>query len=56
MLKKNYRRVDVFSEWNFGLKQKFNIKCITDLVVFLITCIMFMVFAKLKGAAVLSWA
>lgn len=36
------------SEWNFGLKQKFNIKCIIDMTVFVIVCIMFLFFAKIK--------
>lgn len=37
------------SEWNFGLKQKFNIKCLLDLVVFVIACIIFIFFAKANG-------
>ena len=39
----------MLSEWNFGLKQKFNVKCIIDLVVFIISCILFVIFAKLNG-------
>lgn len=39
----------MLSEWNFGLKQKFNIKCIIDLVVFIIACLLFVIFAKLNG-------
>lgn len=39
----------MLSEWNFGLKQKFNIKCVTDMVIFAITCIFFMFFAKVKS-------
>ncbi len=35
-------------EWNLGLKQKFGIKCWIDLSVFVITCIMFTVFAKVQ--------
>ena len=38
-------------EWNFGLKQKFNIKCSIDLGVFVITCILFLVFAKINNVA-----
>lgn len=39
----------MLSEWNFGLKQKFNIKCIIDMVIFVIVCIMFLFFAKVKN-------
>ena len=39
----------MLSEWNFGLKQKFNVKCIIDLVVFIIICILVVIFAKLNG-------
>ena len=35
MSKKNYRRREVLNEWNFGLKQRFNIKCGIDLTVFI---------------------
>lgn len=35
------------SEFNFGLKQKFNIKCIIDLVVFFTICVVFIFFARL---------
>lgn len=38
------------SEVNFGLKQKFNIKCIIDLVVFFIICVLFVMFAKLSNS------
>lgn len=38
----------MLSEWNFGLKQKFNIKCIIDLIVFILGCILFVLFAKLN--------
>lgn len=41
----------MLNEWNFGLKQKFNIKCSLDIAVFVFTCILFMVFAKLKSIA-----
>ena len=49
MLKKNYRREEVGIEWNLGLKQKFNIKCSIDLGVFILSCILFLTFAKIKG-------
>lgn len=39
------------SEFNFGLKQKFNIKCTIDVVVFVMACILFVLFAKLNHAA-----
>lgn len=38
----------MFKEWNLGLKQKFGIKCMVDLVVFIITCLIFLGFAKVK--------
>ena len=31
---------------NYGLKQKFNLKCLIDLSVLVITCILFLIFAK----------
>lgn len=37
------------NEVNFGLKQKFNIKCIIDLVIFFIICVLFIMFAKLNS-------
>ena len=37
------------NDWNFGLKQKFNIKCIVDMVIFVVTCILFLFFAKIKN-------
>lgn len=46
MLKKNYRREEVSTEWNNGLKQKFNIKSLLDLGIFVITCVLFAAFAK----------
>ncbi len=49
MLKKNYRREEVNNEWNLGLRQKFNIKCSIDLGVFVVTCVLFLAFAKIKG-------
>ena len=39
----------MLNEWNLGLKQKFNIKCIIDMAVFVITCILFLIFAKIKN-------
>lgn len=50
MLKKRYRREKVI-EWNYGLKQKFNIKCSIDFGVFIFTCILFLIFAKMKSIA-----
>ena len=37
------------NDWNFGLKQKFNIKCVVDMVIFVVACIMFLFFAKIKN-------
>ena len=51
MLKKNYRRDEVGIEWNFGLKQKFNIKCSIDLSIFVLTCILVAVFANIHEIA-----
>ncbi|MBR1775706.1 hypothetical protein IJ750_01360 [bacterium] len=39
------------TEWNFDLKQRFNIKCLIDLAVFIITCVMILTFAKFKQVA-----
>ena len=39
------------SEWSFDLKQKFNIKCIIDIFAFTITCLIFLIFAKIKSIA-----
>lgn len=36
----------MFSGWNFGLKQKFSLKCIIDFVIFVLTCVIFVMFAK----------
>lgn len=41
----------MFSEFNFGLNQKFNIKCLIDLTVFIIICILFLFFAKINNVA-----
>ena len=38
-------------DWTFGLKQKFNIKCAIDLGVFVLTCILFLVFSKFNNIA-----
>ena len=51
MLKKNYRREEVSTEWNNGLKQKFNIKCLLDIAIFIFTCILFVAFAKINNVA-----
>ncbi len=39
----------MLSESNFGLKQKFNMKCVIDLVVFILACLLFVIFAKLNN-------
>ncbi len=39
------------SNWSFDVKQKFNVKCIIDICVFALSCIIFMLFAKIKGIA-----
>ena len=36
-------------EWNLGLKHKFNIKCFIDLGIFILTCILITIFAKMQG-------
>ena len=38
-------------EWNYGLKQKFNIKCSIDLGFFIVTCLLFLVFSKINNVA-----
>lgn len=38
-------------DWKFGLKQKFNIKCFIDLGVFVLSCMLFIIFANLKEIA-----
>ena len=35
----------------FGLKQKFNIKCVVDIVAFTLVCILFLIFAKVNRVA-----
>ena len=40
------------SEWNNGLKQKFNIKCLMDSGIFIVTCILFIAFAKFNNEVV----
>lgn len=39
----------MLSESNFGLKQKFNMKCVIDLIVFILACLLFVIFAKLNN-------
>lgn len=39
------------TEWNLGLRQKFNVKCTIDLAVFILTSILIVIFAKFQGAA-----
>jgi len=39
-------------EWNLGLKQKFNIKCIIDFAIFAFTAIAMAIFAKTEGVSV----
>ncbi len=41
----------MLNEFKFGLKQKFNIKCALDLIIFAINCLLFLLFAKLNHAA-----
>lgn len=41
----------MLSGWNFGLKQKFSVKCLIDLAAYIVTCILFLVFAKVKQIA-----
>lgn len=36
-------------EWKFDVKQRFNLKCTIDIITFVITCILFLVFAKFKN-------
>lgn len=45
MLKKNYRRREVLNDWNFNLKQRFNIKCTIDVTVFIIILAIFASFS-----------
>lgn len=49
MLKKNYRRREVLNDWKFGLKQRFNIKCWIDLVVFVVIFALFVVYSLKHG-------
>ena len=49
MFKKNYRRREVFSEWNLGLKHRFNIKCAIDATVFIIILSLFVSFSLKHG-------
>lgn len=41
----------MFNELNFGLKRKFDIKCIVDVSVLVLTLVLFMFFAKVKNIA-----
>lgn len=45
MSKKNYRREEVLNEWNFGLKQRFDIKCSIDLALYMLISVVFVIFA-----------
>ncbi len=38
----------MLNDWNLGLKQKFNLKCSIDIIMLVITCILFMFFARMK--------
>ena len=38
----------MLNEFDFGLKQKFNIKCVLDMAVFIIACILFLFFSKVN--------
>ena len=49
MLKKNYRRREVLNEWNFGLKQRFNIKCGLDVIVFVVLIGLFVSYSLKHG-------
>lgn len=51
MLKKNHRRAEVGKDWNFSLKQKFNVKCFIDLGIFILSCALFVIFASYKKIA-----
>ena len=41
----------MLNEWNFGLKQRFNIKCVIDVVTFVFACVLFLFFAKINGVS-----
>ncbi len=45
MSKKNYRREEVLNDWNFGLKQRFSIKCSIDFAMFMLVSALFVIFA-----------
>jgi methyl-accepting chemotaxis protein len=49
MQKKNYRRREVFDDLRFNLRQRFNIKCIIDILVFIVILTMFIVYALKHG-------
>ncbi len=37
------------TDWNLGLRQKFNLKCAIDLGIFIVTCVLFLFFARAKN-------
>ena len=39
------------SDWSFDLKQKFNTKCVIDVCTFVVTCLIFILFAKIKAVS-----
>ncbi len=41
----------MFNEFNFGLNHKFNVKCIADMTIFVVTCVLFLFFAKTNNIA-----
>lgn len=49
MSKKNYRRREVLNDWKFGLKQRFNIKCAIDTVVFVVLIALFIAYSLKHG-------
>lgn len=49
MLKKNYRRREVLSDWKFSVKQRFNIKCAIDIIVFVIILVLFLAYSLKHG-------
>ena len=49
MFKKNYRRREVLNDWKFGLKQRFNIKCGLDVIVFIVLIGLFVSYSLKHG-------
>ena len=49
MSKKNYRRREVFNELKLGLKQRFNIKCVVDVAVFIALVTLFVLYSLKHG-------